>query len=248
MKRSKIETSAVDLSSIGIQSVEHTPDDPDNAFVVLADDTSLLMSQVERLIPCFTPGTSIATPRGAVLVEDLKVGDRVVTRDNGLQSIKWVGKKRLDHIQLKALTALRPIQINAGTLGENIPDRDMRVSPAHRFLIVSKVAQLYFGQSEVLVAAKDMGDIAGVDVAEVPYITYVHFMCENHELVLADGAWSESFQPGDYSLKGMDEDQREELFELFPDLATKEGVKGYRAARASGSIRNSVYEAQSMPV
>ncbi len=233
MKRSNSDDTDVVLSSIGIQSIVRKPDDPDNAFAVLADKSTLPMSQIERLIPCFTPGTYIATPRGAVLVEDLKVGDRVVTRDNGLQSIKWVGKKRLDHVQLKTLVALRPILIEAGSLGENIPDRDMLVSPGHRMLIVSKIAQLYFGQSEVLVAAKDMCDIDGVGVAVVPYITYVHFLCDNHELVLADGAWSESFQPGDYSLKGMDEDQREELFELFPDIATKEGVKGYRAARAS---------------
>ena len=229
----------VDLLGIGIQSVVRKPDDPDNAFAVLADQSTLPMSQVDRLIPCFTPGTYIATPRGGVLVENLKVGDRVVTRDNGLQSIKWVGKKRLDHMQLKELTALRPILIEAGSLGKNIPDRDMLVSPAHRILIVLKVAQLYFGQTEVLVAAKDMCDIEGVCVTVVPYITYVHFLCDNHELVLADGAWSESFQPGDYSLKGMDEDQREELFELFPDLATKEGVKGYRAARASLTKRES---------
>jgi hypothetical protein len=228
-----IDSAATDLSGIGIQSIVEDPSDADAALAILNDQSTLPVSQTHRLIPCFTPGTYIATPRGGVLVEDLKIGDRVVTRDNGLQRIKWVGKKRLDHMQLKTLTTLRPVQINAGTLGDNIPDRDMRVSPAHRLLVVSQVAQLYFGQSEVLVAAKDMCDIDGIEVAEVPYITYVHFLCENHELVLADGAWSESFQPGDYSLKGVDEDQRNELFELFPDLATKEGVKAYRAARAS---------------
>ena len=223
----------LDLTSIGIHSVVRKNDDPATDMVVLVDKSTIALEDVNRLVPCFTPGTMIATPRGAVPVETLEVGDRVVTRDNGFQTIEWVGKKRLDHLLLKTLKALRPIRITAGALAENVPDRDMQVSPAHRMLIVSNVAQLYFGQSEVLVAAKDMCDIPGVDVAETPYVTYVHFLCENHELVLADGAWSESFQPNDFSLKGMDEDQREELFALFPELATPKGIKDYRAARPS---------------
>jgi hypothetical protein len=56
-------------------------------------------------------------------------------------------------------------------------------------------------------------------------------MCETHEIVLSDGAWTESFQPGDDTLQGIDADQRAELFLLFPELATKEGLRRYRAAR-----------------
>lgn len=224
----------IDLTALGIRSVHPDPAAaPEGGHVTLMDNTHLNLSVVERLIPCFTPGTAIATPRGEVQVESLQVGDRVITRDNGLQRIEWIGKKRLDHLQLKTLKGLRPIKIRAGALGPNVPDRDMLVSPAHRMLIVSDVAQLHFGQSEILVAAKDMCDIDGVSVADVAYVTYIHFLCSNHEIVLSDGAWSESFQPGDYSMKGLDEDQREELFALFPDLATKEGVKAYRAARAT---------------
>jgi hypothetical protein len=56
-------------------------------------------------------------------------------------------------------------------------------------------------------------------------------MFERHEVVLADGAWTESFQPGDYTLKGMGNAQRQEIFELFPELKTAEGVADYQAAR-----------------
>lgn len=221
------------LKNLGIRSIQSDAADPDIGEVTLLDGSKMQLSQVERLIPCFTPGTAIATPRGGSAVENLKVGDRVITRDNGIQRIEWIGKKRLDHVELKALKGLRPIRISAGALGPNVPDRDMLVSPAHRMLVVSEVAQLHFGQSEVLVAAKDMCDIDGVGIADVAYVTYIHFLCSTHEIVLSDGAWSESFQPGDYSMKGLDDDQREELFALFPALSTKEGVKAYRAARAT---------------
>ena len=62
-------------------------------------------------------------------------------------------------------------------------------------------------------------------------VDYVHFMFERHEVVLADGVWSESFQPGDQSLAGLDEDQRHELLTLFPSLADAQGTANYTAAR-----------------
>lgn len=220
-----------DLTGMGITRIQRDPSDSRLGTVQLYDGSELRLGEVERLIPCFTPGTGIATPRGEVPVEQLAVGHRVITRDNGIRTINWVGKKRLDHMQLKALPALRPILIRAGALGPDLPDRDMMVSPSHRMLLVSDMARRHFGQAEVLVAAKDLCGIDGIDVAEVAYVTYIHFLCETHELVLADGAWSESFQPGDYSTKGLDQDQREELFALFPEFATKEGIKSYRAAR-----------------
>ena len=184
-----------------------------------------------QVVPCFTPGTMIATPRGEVAVETLKAGDRILTRDNGIQTIQWVGQKRLDFMELKQAPLLRPIRIAAGAMGDGMPERDMLVSPTHRMLIVSHHAELYFGQSEILVSAKHMLAMEGVSVSDQPYVTYIHMMCENHEIVLSDGAWSESFQPGDHTLKGFDADQREELFTLFPELATEEGLAAYRAAR-----------------
>ena len=217
----------------GIKALWTNADDHPDSRLVFHDNMTLRLGDIDRLVPCFTPGTLIATPRGEVAVEALKAGDRILTRDNGIQTINWVAKKRLDHAQLSDLKALRPIQISAGALGPQMPDRDTLVSPAHRMLITSEVAQLHFGQSEVLVAAKDLCHLPGVSVSNAPYVTYIHFLCDNHEIVLADGAWSESFQPGDFSLKGVDQDQRDELFALFPELATKEGIKAYQAARPS---------------
>ncbi|WP_333712906.1 Hint domain-containing protein [Yoonia sp.] len=195
------------------------------------DGTDVPLSDLQRVIPCFTPGTRIATPKGEVAVERLKVGDRVLTRDNGIKTIRWFGQKKLDHLQLKTLKELRPVEIKAGALGGGQPERDMKVSPMHRLLVRSDVARAHFGQSEVFVAAIDLVKLDGISVAEVPYATYVHFMCDHHEVVLSDGTWSESFQPGDLSLKGMDQQQCEELFGLFPDLAAREGVTQYRPAR-----------------
>ena len=53
------------------------------------------------------------------------------------------------------------------------------------------------------------------------------------EVVLSNGSWTESFQPGDHSLNGIDADQRDEIFKLFPDLQRDAGLRAYRAARQS---------------
>jgi hypothetical protein len=182
-------------------------------------------------VPCFTPGTAIATPRGERAIEELAVGDRVVTRDNGIQEIRWIGRKTLDHGQLAAAEHLRPILVTRGSLGQGLPERDMLVSPNHRFLAANERTMLYFEEHEVLVAAKHLVDSRTIRPVNVLGVTYVHFMCDRHEVVLANGAWTESFQPGDHSLNGLGNAQRTEIYELFPELAERPGRKAYVSAR-----------------
>ena len=69
--------------------------------------------------------------------------------------------------------------------------------------------------------------------ARVPRVSYVHFMFDRHEVVRADGAWSESFQPGDQTMASMGDGPRAEILELFPELETEVGIRGYIAARRS---------------
>ena len=71
----------------------------------------------------------------------------------------------------------------------------------------------------------------GVQQVNVTRTSYIHFMFEQHEVVLSDGAWTESFHPGDYSLNSMDNAAREEIIALFPELATEEGLNNYRMVR-----------------
>jgi len=193
----------------------------------------IVFKNIEKIIPCFTPGTRIATPRGEVPVEDLRVGDRVITRDHGLQTVRWIGGRALSRTELALAPDLRPVRIRAGALGHGLPERDMQVSPNHRMLVMNDRTQLFFDEAEVLVAAKHLADGDGIAQVEADGVTYIHLMFDHHEVVLADGCWSESFQPGDWSLKGLDNDQRAELFDLFPELTEERGREGYRAARRS---------------
>nr|WP_303966743.1 Hint domain-containing protein [Donghicola eburneus] len=194
---------------------------------------TLKFDEIEKIIPCFTPGTVIATPMGERLVEELQVGDRVITRDNGIQRIRWVGAKNVTSQDLQRSAHLRPIMIKAGALGNGLPETDIMVSPNHRMLIANEKTSLYFEEPEVLAAAKHLLGTGGIYEVNVPSTTYIHFMFDRHEVVLSNGCWSESFQPGDYSLKGIGEEQRNEIYDLFPELKNQKGLENFEAARRS---------------
>ncbi|TCP61417.1 intein [Rhodovulum bhavnagarense] len=188
-------------------------------------------TNIEEIIPCFTPGTLIATPKGERPVEELREGDKVITRDNGIQEIRWIGTTNVSSERLAHDKHLMPVLIRAGALGHGLPERDMLVSPQHRVLVANDRTALYFEEREVLVAAKHLVNNRSIQRVAPRALSYLHFMFDQHEVVLSDGAWTESFQPGDYTLGGMGNAQRGEIFELFPELQTEEGLRDYVAAR-----------------
>ncbi|MCA1284607.1 Ig-like domain-containing protein [Salipiger bermudensis] len=218
-------TYVADETFNGTDSYDYTIDDGNGGT-----DTGTVTVEV---LPCFTPGTLIATPKGERLVEDLEIGDRVITRDNGIQEIRWIGRKELTGFQLARKPHLKPVLIQQGALGKNLPEHDLLVSPNHRVLVANDKTALYFEEREVLAAAKHLTGLDGVDEVDTLGVTYIHMMFDNHEVVLSNGAWTESFQPGDLSLRGIGDEQRQEIFELFPELEHAEGLKAYGAARRS---------------
>ena len=231
-----IDQDTLDLRGTGPKTVIYSTTNPENGVVNWLNAQGVVIGtttfqNIENVIPCFTPGTSIATPRGECLVEDLVAGDKVITRDNGIQEIRWIGAKAMDYKALAAHPHLKPVLIQKGALGNGLPERDMMVSPNHRMLVANDRTSLYFEEHEVLVSAKHLVNNRGVHEVESMGTTYVHFMFDRHEVVLANGAWTESFQPGDYTLKGMGNAQRSEIFALFPELKSAEGLEGYTAAR-----------------
>lgn len=167
---------------------------------------------------CFAAGTRIEVANGeTVNVEDLCQGDMVMTADHGLQVVKWIGTNTLSGAELAE--NLRPIRIAAGALGNGLPVQDLFVSPQHRMLVRSGIAQRMFGQDEVLVAAKHLVLLDGIDVvADAQTVVYVHFLCDQHEVVFANGAPSETLYTGAEAIKSLSPDAIAEIMALFPEL------------------------------
>ena len=187
-------------------------------------------------VPCFARGTLIQTPDGQRPVESLAVGDLVLTADHGAKPILWVGSKLVTATRLVREPELRPIRIRKGALGESQPTRDLIVSPQHRILVRSRIAQKMFGTNEVLVAAKQLLQIDGIDIAEdLAEVEYFHFLFDQHEVVLSNGAETESLYVGPMALEGVGPAAREEIFKLFPEL--RDGTTEAPGARPLASGR-----------
>lgn len=200
----------------------------DDAFQSEIDGLS--SERAPRSTPCFTPGTLITTQRGEVPVELISAGDRVVTRDNGIQTVRWVGKTQMFLHDFQADPHLLPVFIQQGSLGKGLPERDMMVSPNHRVLVTNSRVSVRYSEREVLVAAKHLA-AQGVHTVQSSGTTYIHFMCDRHEVVLTNGVWTETFHPDDTSLKGIGNAQRLEILELFPELKTAAGRAAYGQSR-----------------
>ncbi|MFU1478531.1 Hint domain-containing protein [Roseovarius sp. C7] len=167
--------------------------------------------EVQGDVPCFVAGTMIATQKGEVAVENLREGDMVLTRDAGYQPVRWIAGRRV-----MTTRATAPIVFEAGVLGAH---RRLKVSPNHRMLISAAEAELYFGETEILVPAKHLKVLENVYQEAPGLTTYYHFLFDQHQIVFSNGALTESFLPGPAAMDGLADETRDELLGLFPELA-----------------------------
>lgn len=180
---------------------------------------------------CLSSGTGIATMQGEVPAERLRKGDIVFTRDNGPQPVIWAGQRTLSLGAGTLSQSLQPILIRKGALGFGLPDRDILVSPAHRVLLTQKAAQLLFAEAEVLVAARHLAGLPGIEHWIAAEVTYAHAVCDGHQIVLSNGAWTETFHPDDHLAGGPGQDQYDEVCRVFPELRPPEEERPVPVAR-----------------
>ncbi len=193
---------------------------------LLLDDLALTPTNVA----CFTRGSMIDTPSGPKAIETLKAGDLVDTLDHGPVAISWIGSSRVNFANYSRSGKLRPIVIRAGAFGHGMPKVDMRVSRQHRMLVSSKIAKRMFNVSEVLIPAARLLSLPGVEIdEETQEVEYLHLMFDQHQVIWADGAPTESFFFGPQAIKSLQREAREELEALFPELVSGHAV--YEAAR-----------------
>lgn len=175
------------------------------------DTGSVTVKTHVKVPPCFVAGTRIRTPKGDVAVEDLEIGDLIITRDHGPQPLRWIGRcrRRADGVNA-------PIAFDENTVGVHGP---VSVSPNHRVLLRSEMAELLFGQREVLVKAKHLLNDHTIRVdAHGGAVTYVHLLFDQHEIVTCEGFLSESYHPGAETLESFDAETRAEVLELMAEM------------------------------
>lgn len=196
-----------------------------NAVFGVDPDTQTITNNLSiGVVVCFVEGTHILTPDGPVPVQELSIGDRVVTRDHGVQKVRWIGSSPVEPEIMAIKPALKPIFFAAGSLGKDLPERDLRVSRQHRFLVRDWRAEMMFGEPDgVLTPAFTLCNDSTIRMDHgQERVVYYHVAFENHEVIYAEGVETESFFPNRKTIEALPEDMREELLTLFPELLDKD--------------------------
>ena len=168
---------------------------------------------------CFTPGSMVLTAFGEIPIEHLRPGDLVHTADNGLQPLKWVGKREISSTRLHVAEHLRPVEIKANAFGPGLPARNMLVSPYHRMLVDNMQASLLFGQEEVLAPARGLVNGSSITVDPGTHdICYIHLLFDEHQIIFVDSMPTESFFACPNSLMSLEEDSRRGVLDVLPQL------------------------------
>ncbi len=172
----------------------------------------------ESDVACYCFGTLIHTPRGRTRVENLKIGDKVKTASGMARPIKWIGKRSYGGRFILGQKDILPICIKAGALGDGVPYRDLWVSPHHAMYVEG-----------VLIEARDL--VNGVSIVQteaVGTVEYFHIELDSHDVIIANGALSETF---------IDDDSRcmfhnvHEYAALYPDAQSPAAQAQYCAPR-----------------
>lgn len=162
------------------------PLDPHSQYrLVGVDPLAARARMAEVACVSFTRGTRITMASGQqCLIEDLKVGDKVLSRDDGPQAVRWIGQTTM-----RAVGDFAPILITKGTLNN---ENDLIVSPNHRLFIYQRVDEVRAGRSEVLVKAKHLINGDTVRRNEGGFVDYFQLLFDDHQIIFAEGIAAES--------------------------------------------------------
>ena len=142
---------------------------------------------------CYKKGTLILTNQGIIPIENIKVGDNVVTEGeiynnyklmkqdtSRIEPVIWIGNFKVDCLD----TNSRPICIQKNTFGNNSPFQDLYISPNHSVLLDGNMvtaSSLLIGNTTIY---QDM---------ECTSVEYYHLECKTHCSILANGVLSETY-------------------------------------------------------
>jgi hypothetical protein len=145
--------------------------------------SGLVTVEYEGTSPCYCHGTLILTEDGEVPVEQLSIGDRVATKSGALRPIKWIGRRSYGGRFVMGRKDILPVCIKAGSLDDNVPKRDLWISPNHAMYL-----------DGLLIEAKDLiNGMSIVQAQRVEHVEYFHIELKTHDVIIADGAPSETF-------------------------------------------------------
>ena len=185
-------STATGASQVTVFDTAHGNAVVDNFVAFSSDPTAgVTLAQIDTT-PCYCRGTLIATADGDVAVETLAIGDRVLTMSGAARPIKWIGRRSFGGRFVMGRKDILPICIKAGALADHVPRRDLWISPHHAMFFTD------MSLGGMLIEAKDL--INGVSIVQTESaesVEYFHIELDTHDVIIAEGALSESFVDDD---------------------------------------------------
>ncbi|KMQ96198.1 outer membrane protein [Lasius niger] len=136
---------------------------------------------------CFLKGTRIWTSKGYVTVEQLKEGDSILAMVDGKEVERTITAMRRQRSNIKRDLPIDvagwSVCVRAGALGDNLPERDLRVTPEHCF---------YFEGRFLPIRMLVNGFSIYYDTS-LEHFDFFHFETEPHSIVRAEGVLTESW-------------------------------------------------------
>ena len=168
---------------------------------------------------CFMEGTKINTPSGPRNVEDLRSGDPVLGYWGETLTLRQNLTSTFSAEMLEHNPKLRPVCIGKHSLGRNLPTADLYVSRQHRMLVESEIVKRMFDQKHSLVSAIHLTGLPGINLYSINGdVQYHHLIFDQHQIILAEGAPSESLYLGTEAQKNLPADLKQEIDLIFPCL------------------------------
>ena len=148
----------------------------------LLDAPAAVQAALAAAAACYAAGTRIATVRGPVAVEALRLGDLAVTASGARHPVVWLGHRRIDCQRHPRPETVWPVRVRAHAFAPGQPARDLYLSPDHAV----------FWQG-TLIPVRHLLNGASVTQIAVPAVTYWHVELPRHDILLAEGLPAESF-------------------------------------------------------
>lgn len=146
---------------------------------------------------CFVEGTLINTPDGPQAIEDIRVGDYVMT-STGPSKVLFAASRKVEALEQFLSPGSRRVIVSRGALGANLPTRDLSISQQHRVLVRGENVATQFGVDQALAPVKGLVDGERIRIAtDATTFTYHHIALDRHAIILAEGASVETLFLGD---------------------------------------------------
>jgi hypothetical protein len=183
------QTRFVNLYSNGDGTFISTTYNADGVADTPASDHIFVSVTTSENVPCYRSGTKILTASGEVPVEDLEVGDLVITASGARKPIRWLGHREIRCRDHAAPASVWPIRISAHAFAPGRPSRDLYVSPGHAICLDLL--------GEVLIPAFALVNGATIAQIAVETVTYWHIELDEHDILLAENQPAESYLESD---------------------------------------------------